>query len=151
MKAGARMAHLNAYGRQVAALIAVLEAKPGSTARPIFAPRARSPNAMIYYVCGKMFAILSLGGTEYVILKCDPALAELLRAKYTGVGHRSHLDKRFWIAVDLDADIPSKEIKRLVAHSYELVCAGLTRKQQYELAASTGSSKQRASKARKVG
>ena len=51
---------------------------------------------------------------------CDPALAEMLRAQYTGVGHRSHLDKRFWIAVDLDADVPSKEIKRLVEHSYEL-------------------------------
>jgi len=111
-----------------------LEAKPGATSRPIAAPRATSPNALIYYVCGKMFAIVSVRGAEYVILKCDPALAEMLRAQYTGVGHRSHLDKRFWIAVDLDADVPSKEIKRLVEHSYELVRAGLTRKQQAELA-----------------
>ena len=121
--------------------MASLEAKPGATARPIAAPRATSPNAQIYYVCGKMFAILSVRGAEYVILKCDPALAEMLRAQYTGVGHRSHLDKRFWIAVDLDADVPSKEIKRLVEHSYELVRAGLTRKQQAGLAASAGSKK----------
>src|SRR5688572_26102587 len=121
--------------RRVTALMAALEVKPGATARPIAAPRATSPNALIYYVCGKMFAIVSVRGAEYVILKCDPALAEMLRAQYTGVGHRSHLDKRFWIAVDLDADVPSKEIKRLVEHSYALVSAGLTRKQQAELAA----------------
>ena len=135
--------------RRVMVLRAVLEAKPGATARPIAAPRATSPNALIYYVCGKMFAIVSVRGAEYVILKCDPALAEMLRAQYTGVGHRSHLDKRFWIAVDLDADVPSKEIKRLVEHSYELVRAGLTRKQQAELAATPGLTKKR-SKARRA-
>ena len=138
------MAHVGTYGRRIAALMAVLEAKPGSTARPISAPRASSPNAMIYYVCAKMFAILSVRGTEYVILKCDPALAEMLRARYTGVSHRSHLDKRFWIAVDLDADVPSREIKRLVEHSYEQVRAGLTRKQQAEIAASTITTKKAA-------
>ena len=123
--------------------MAVLEAKPGATARPIAAPRATSPNALIYYVCAKMFAILSVRGAEYVILKCDPALAEMLRSQYAGVGHRTHLDKRFWIAVDLDADVPSKEIKRLVEHSYELVRAGLTRKQQAELAGTDGATKKR--------
>ena len=30
---------------------------------------------------------------------------------------------------------PDSEIARLAAHSYELVCAGLTRKQKAELAA----------------
>ena len=83
--------------------MAVLEAKPGAVARPISAPRATSPNALIYSVYGKMFAILSVRGTEYVILKCDPALSEMLRAQYTGVGHRSHLDKRHWIAARLGA------------------------------------------------
>ena len=49
-------------------------------------------------------------------------------------GHRSHLDRRFWISVDLDADVPADEVARLAEASYELVCAGLTRKQQAELA-----------------
>jgi predicted DNA-binding protein (MmcQ/YjbR family) len=56
-----------------------------------------------------------------------------LREQCTGVGHCSHLDRRFWISVD--ADVPAKEVKRLAAHSYELVCAKLTRKQKAELAA----------------
>ncbi|MGH8218356.1 MAG: MmcQ/YjbR family DNA-binding protein, partial [Steroidobacteraceae bacterium] len=51
-----------------------------------------------------------------------------------GIGHRSHLDRRYWISVSLDADVPAKELKRLIAHSYELVCAKLTGKQKAELA-----------------
>jgi predicted DNA-binding protein (MmcQ/YjbR family) len=44
-------------------------------------------------------------------------------------------NRRFWISVNLDADVPADEIERLMGHSYELVCAGLTRKQKAELAA----------------
>jgi predicted DNA-binding protein (MmcQ/YjbR family) len=83
---------------------------------------------------GKVFAILSVRGVEDVILKCDPFLASALREDYTGIGHRSHLDRRFWISVRLDADVPPKEIRRLVSLSYELLCAGLSAKQRAELA-----------------
>jgi len=98
------------------------------------ASRGTVPLVLIYKVMGKMFAILSIRGAQNVTLKCDPHLAEALRAQYTGVGHRSHLDRRFWISVDLSADVPAEEIERLAAHSYEQVCAGLTRKQRADLA-----------------
>jgi predicted DNA-binding protein (MmcQ/YjbR family) len=91
---------------------------------------------------GRMFAILSIRGSEYVILKCDPSLAPILREQYAGVGHRSHLDRRHWICVTLDADVPAREIESLVDDSYELVRAVLTRKQQAGLAALSNSKKQ---------
>jgi predicted DNA-binding protein (MmcQ/YjbR family) len=124
-----------ALGRKTARAKAVLDAKPGATAHPMSAPRGSKPLVLLYKIMGKMFAILSVRGSENVILKCDPHLAELLREQYKGVGHRSHLDRRFWISVDLDADVPAREIDKLIAQSYELVRAGLTRKQQAELAA----------------
>src|SRR5262245_15046581 len=120
-------------GRRTAALKAVIEARPGAEAKPMSAPRASTPGVLIYKVMGKMFAILSIRGAENVILKCDPSLAQSLREQYAGVGHRSHLDRRFWISVNLDSDVPAEEIERLVGHSYALVCAGLTRKQKAEL------------------
>ncbi len=120
---------------RTAALKAVLEAKPGAQANPMGAPRAATPSVLIYKVMGKMFAILSIRGIENVILKCDPNLAQSLREEYEGVGHRSHLDRRFWISVSLDADVPADEVERLAGHSYALVCEGLTRKQKAELAA----------------
>ena len=82
-----------------------------------------------------MFAILEARRLELVILKCDPQLVEVLREQYEGVGHRSHLDRRFWIHVRLDADVPPEEVERLAAGSYALVTAGLTRAQKAALAA----------------
>ena len=120
---------------RTAALKTVLEAHPGAQGQPMAASRGGAPLVLIFKVMGKMFAILSVRGTENVILKCDPHLAETLREQYAGVGHRSHLDRRFWISVDLDADVAAEEIERLAAHSYDLVCANLTRKQKAELAA----------------
>ncbi len=110
---------------------AALEAKPGAVAAPLPSP----PGVVMYKVRDKIFAILEQRQIEAVILKCDPARAEMLRERYAGVGHRSHLDRRFWICVDLNADVPLEEVKRLAAESYALVCAKLTRKQQAELAA----------------
>jgi predicted DNA-binding protein (MmcQ/YjbR family) len=115
----------------IAAVKAALEAKPGATGAPL--PSA--PGVVIFKVMGKMFAILEVRRVEVVILKCDPLLADILREQYSGIGHRSHLDRRFWISVDLDADVPLAEIERLIAQSYELVCAKLTRKQKTELEA----------------
>lgn len=112
-----------------AAVKAALEAKPGAVGSPL----ASAKGVVLYKVMGKMFAILTTNRIESVILKCDPHLAEILREQYAGVGHRSHLDRRFWISVGLDADVPAEEIERLAAHSYDLVCAKLTRKQKAEL------------------
>ncbi len=122
-------------GQPTAALKASLEAKPGAVGAPMSSSRGSVPLVLIFKVMGKMFAILSVRGAQNVILKCDPHLAEVLREQYAGVGHRSHLDRRFWISIDLDADVPETEIERLAAHSYDLVCAGLTRKQKAALAA----------------
>jgi predicted DNA-binding protein (MmcQ/YjbR family) len=118
-----------------AALKAVLEALPGAVGEPMTASRGKEPLVILFKVMGKMFAILSVRGEENVILKCDPVLAETLRGQYAGVGHRSHLDRRFWISVSLDADVPAQEVERLVAHSYDQVASGLTKKQKAELAA----------------
>ncbi|HEY3813701.1 MAG TPA: MmcQ/YjbR family DNA-binding protein [Caulobacteraceae bacterium] len=117
--------------RQAATLKPALEAMPGAEGSAL--PSA--PGVTLYKVMGKMFAILETRKIDCVILKCDPHLAEVMRETYAGVGHRSHLDRRFWIAVTLDADVPMKEVKRLAAQSYDLVRAKLTRKQQAELEA----------------
>ncbi len=117
---------------QITAIVqAALAAKPGA----VCAPLPSAPGVMMYKVMGKMFAILENRRLAAVILKCDPSTAEILRQQYSGVGHRSHLDRRYWICVNLEADVPVEEIERLATQSYDLVCAKLTRKQRAELAA----------------
>ena len=110
---------------------AALDAMPGATSTQL--PSA--PGVLLYKIMGKMFAVLELRKLEAVILKCDPVLIDTLKTQYTGVGHRSHLDRRFWICVDLNADVPMTETMKLAAQSYDLVRGKLTRKQKAELEA----------------
>ena len=115
---------------RTAAMLAFIEAMPGAALSA-----AQVSGVRIYKVMGKMFVILSVKNRESVNLKCDTHLIDILKSRYEGVGHRGHLDHRFWIDVRLDADVPMDEAKRLVQGSYERVLAGLTRKQRAELAA----------------
>ncbi len=126
--------HAAKLSRRTATVKAWIEAKPGAEGRAFTPGKNSPPLVLIYKVMGKMFAVLSVRGDENVILKCDPLLISVLRKDYTGIDHRSHLDPRFWICVRLDADVPLKEIRRLVSLSYDLVCAKLTGKQRTALA-----------------
>ena len=113
------------------ALKVILDALPGATVGPVPGPRGASRDALLYKVMGKVFAILAPGA---VGLKCDPHLADVLREQYVGVGHYRHF-LRNWISVSFESDVPPREIERLTAGSYDLVCSGLTRKQRADLAA----------------
>lgn len=130
-----KAADLGAHGPTLE-LKAFLESFQGARAEPVPVPRGGPTPAIMYKLAGKMFAILSVRGAPFVIVKCDPALADMLRQTYDGVGKRSHLDPRFWISLDLDRDLPMDEIRKLIAGSYELIHASLTRKQRDALAAS---------------
>ena len=106
------------YSAAVKALAAFLDGKTGATAFRY------SPNVAMYKVKDKIFAIMSMK-SAYVVLKCDPNSIDILKATYRGIGHKTHLDHRHWIAVELNADVPLKEAKRLASLSYDLVLASL--------------------------
>jgi predicted DNA-binding protein (MmcQ/YjbR family) len=120
---------------QLERLSARLGDMPGALAAAAPTPSGRRSSAVIYKVMGKIFAIVDRSKVEAVILKCDPDLVDQLKQTFAGVGHRSHLDRRFWISITLDADVPTDEILRLADHSYALVCSTLSRKQQAALLA----------------
>ena len=102
------------YSAAVKALAAFLADKPGAVAFRY------SENVTMYKVKDKIFAIMSMK-SAYVVLKCDTVSIDMLKAKYKGIGHKTHLDHRRWIAVELNSDVPVKEAKRLASLSYELV------------------------------
>jgi len=71
---------------------------------------------------GKMFAV-SVTASEPldISLKCDPALAESLRHDYDAIVEGYHLNKRHWITVTLNADVPDAMVLDLIEDSYDLV------------------------------
>lgn len=74
-------------------------------------------------------------GREMVILKCEPALAELLRAKYADVVPGFYSDKRHWNSVCLDGAVPDEILRGMCDQSYRLVWEKLTKRLQREILA----------------
>lgn len=85
------------------------------------------PEAQVFRVGGKIFALLS-ETDERLSLKCDPALAEILRQNFVDVIPGYHLNKRHWNTVVLGASVPDSQIEELVRHSYEIVLSSLSKK-----------------------
>lgn len=87
------------------------------------------PDALVFKVAGKMFALIGLGNSPSSInLKCDPDQAIELREKYAEVTPGYHMNKNHWNTVLLEGSIPDSEILQMIDHSYNLVVAGLPAK-----------------------
>jgi len=89
----------------------------------------------VFKVAGKMFALSHLDGRPLeVSLKCDPDLAEALRAQHSAVRPGYHLNKRHWNTLTLDGSIDDDQIDEMIQDSYDLVTAKLTRAQREGIA-----------------
>lgn len=83
-------------------------------------------------ISGKVFAIIpeNYDSKYYIMLKCDPEEAVLLREKYKDVNPAFHMNKKHWNMILLKGDVPEAEIKREITNSYNLVFSKLTREQK---------------------
>ena len=82
----------------------------------------------VFKVAGKMFALSRLSGDPLsVSLKCEPPLAEELRAAHAAVTPGYHLNKRHWNTVVIDGSLPDGMIGDMVEDSYDLVVSRLPR------------------------
>ncbi|MBI5289863.1 MAG: MmcQ/YjbR family DNA-binding protein [Chloroflexi bacterium] len=97
-------------------------AKPGAVAEYPFGPGAR-----VYKVAGKMFALIPDDPPLRISLKCDPALAEILREQFPAVRPGYHFNKRHWNTVDVDGSIHDGLVREWVDHSYDLAVSALPR------------------------
>jgi predicted DNA-binding protein (MmcQ/YjbR family) len=92
------------------------------------------PATSVFKVAGKIFALSQLDGDPLrVSLKCDPGLAEQLRATHSAVNPGYHLNKRHWNTVILDGTLPDRLIKDMVEDSYDLVVSALPQARQAAL------------------
>ena len=92
------------------------------------------PGVPVYKIAGKVFAIYQ-PTEEQVTLKCDPELAEELRARYPAVVPGYHTNKRLWNTVRLDGTVPDDELAELVRHAYEQTVRGLPKAERQRLLA----------------
>ncbi len=71
---------------------------------------------------GKMFGVTTEKPEPVDIsVKCEPAIGEALRAQFTSIVPGYHLNKRHWITITLNGEVPDERVRELVLDSYELV------------------------------
>lgn len=103
--------------------------KAGTTAEFPFGPEAE-----VFKVIGKMFALIPMDAPLSISLKCDPALAEILRQTYPAVIPGYHLSKKHWNTISIDGSVPDDEVLEMIDHSYDLVVKGLKKSERERLA-----------------
>jgi predicted DNA-binding protein (MmcQ/YjbR family) len=87
-----------------------------------------SAGTSVFKVADRMFALSRLSETPLqVSLKCEPGLAEQLRALHAAVTAGYHLNKRHWNTVTLDGSLSEETVADMVEDSYDLVVSALPR------------------------
>jgi predicted DNA-binding protein (MmcQ/YjbR family) len=92
-------------------------------------------DTLVFKVMGKIFAITDIAAFTSINLKTDPEKGAELREKYESVTPGYHMNKKHWNTVLMDGTVPARELKTWIDDSYDLVVAGLTKKQKAALEA----------------
>ncbi|MGK6349830.1 MmcQ/YjbR family DNA-binding protein [Parapedobacter sp. DT-150] len=99
--------------------------KPGVTESCPF-----GPDALVFKVAGKMFLLTGLDSQPLSFsAKCDPEYALELRERHPhSVKGAYHMNKRHWNEVVCNGELDDPALLSLIDHSYDLVVAGLPKK-----------------------
>ena len=82
------------------------------------------PDTLVYKINGKAFLLMGLDREDLRFnVKCEPDLAEELRAAYPCVLPGYHMNKKHWNTIVVDGSVPWRQLKEWIDHSYELVAA----------------------------
>lgn len=87
---------------------------------------------LVFRVKGKIFAMIDLEDTTWVVLKCDPDYALDLRDSYAEIQGAWHMNKRHWNQINLFGSLSDSLIESLIRHSYALVVSKLPKRMKEE-------------------
>ena len=97
----------------------------------------RSPfgaDTLAMEIGGRMFCLMTLDGQwNFYNLKVNPDFGIELCDKYAGIRPGYHMNKRHWISVDFQGDVPDRLQEELIYHSYCQTARQLPKKVQAQL------------------
>ncbi len=82
---------------------------------------------LAFYVKDKWFCFFNVDELDCCTLKCEPEESKNLREKFAEIKPGYHMNKKHWISIDLNKNVPDKLIRELIRKSYDLVVASLTK------------------------
>ena len=71
---------------------------------------------LLFRVCNKIFACMTLDGSDYFALKCDPDYAIELRDRHHEIQPAYHWNKRHWNQLPLPAKQPNTTLQYQNTH-----------------------------------
>ncbi len=90
-------------------------------------------NLLVFYVLDKWFCFVNIDVFDFCNIKCKPTEVCELQDRYKGIKPGYHMNKKHWISVYFNQDVPDSMIKDLVRNSYEIVLQSLTKKEREKL------------------
>lgn len=93
-------------------------------------PDQYSRDVLCFYVADKWFCFVNIEVFDFCCIKCDPDESAELQEAYAGIKPGWHMNKKYWISVYFNQDVPDEKIKELVRKSYDLVVKSLTKKER---------------------
>lgn len=81
------------------------------------------PDVIVFKTNNKAFLLLPLDELPLRFnVKCNPELALELREQYpSAVLPGYHMNKKHWNTIVINGQVPAKELKKFIDHSYDLV------------------------------
>ena len=93
-------------------------------------PDKYSRDVLCFYVADKWFCFVNIEIFDFCCIKCNPDESGELQSEYTGIRPGWHMNKKYWISVYFNQDVPDEKIKELVSNSYDIVVKSLTKKER---------------------
>lgn len=91
-------------------------------------------NVLVFYVRDKWFCFVNIEEFDFCNIRCpQEQIPELLEC-YEGIRPGYHMNKKHWISVYFQTDVPDGKIRELVRQSYNSVVAKMSRKERELLA-----------------
>ena len=95
---------------------------PGVTEATPFEKFSRGKfTILVFYVNSHMFCYFNVDEFSNITIKCNTLEAAELKERYQAIGEPFNGDKRYWISVQPNQDLPDDMLKELVRNSYEIV------------------------------
>lgn len=88
----------------------------------------RYDSILVFYVLYHMFCFVDMDDFTSVTVKSTPDEVEEIRMNHSSVSNPLNRSLKHWIQLNLNGDIPDREIYALVKRAYDIVKAKYTKK-----------------------
>lgn len=97
------------------------------------------PDALALEIGGRMFCLLDLSGKwTFYNIKVHPDYSIELQERHTSIRPGFHMNKKHWISVDFNGNIPKAMHRKLIEHAYLQTRKALPRKQREIISTTSG-------------